>query len=81
MIDADGLSRQLNQTGINESGSAGNQLNHQEALDLATHLKEKLKAGLPIDSDPESIDVMIAGLGDPRGLLRRGTQTSVFFLF
>ena len=46
------------------------QLNEDEALDLATHLKGKLKAGLPIDADPESIASMIAGLGDPRGLLR-----------
>ena len=50
--------------------SADIQLSEEEALDLATHLKEKLKAGLPIDADPESIAAMVAGLGDPRGLLR-----------
>ena len=50
--------------------SADIQLSEEEALDLATHLKEKLKAGLPIDADPESIATMVAGLGDPRGLLR-----------
>ncbi|QNI57467.1 putative phycoerythrin:phycoerythrobilin lyase [Synechococcus sp. BIOS-U3-1] len=50
--------------------SAVVQLNEEEALDLATHLKEKLKAGLPIDADPQSIATMVAGLGDPRGLLR-----------
>ncbi len=47
------------------------QLSQEEALDLANHLKEKLRAGLPIDADPESIATMVAGLGDPRGLLRR----------
>ena len=77
MMDADGLSWQLNETVINASDSAGIQLNHKEALDLATHLKEKLKAGLPIDSDPESIGLMIAGLGDPRGLLRRNFSESL----
>jgi len=50
--------------------SADIQLSEEEALDLATHLKEKLKAGLAIDADPESIAAMVAGLGDPRGLLR-----------
>ena len=50
--------------------SAVVQLSEEEALDLATHLKEKLKAGLPIDADPQSIATMVAGLGDPRGLLR-----------
>ena len=50
--------------------SADIQLSEEEALDLAIHLKEKLKAGLPIDADPESIAAMVAGLGDPRGLLR-----------
>ena len=47
------------------------QLSQEEALDLANHLKEKLRAGLPIDADPESIATMVAALGDPRGLLRR----------
>ena len=50
---------------------AETQLSQEEALDLANHLKEKLRAGLPIDADPESIASMVAGLGDPRGLLRR----------
>ena len=47
------------------------QLSQEEALDLANHLKEKLRAGLPIDADPDSIATMVAALGDPRGLLRR----------
>ena len=47
------------------------QLSQEEALDLANHLKEKLRAGLPIDADPDSISTMVAALGDPRGLLRR----------
>ena len=50
---------------------AETQLSQEEALDLANHLKEKLRAGLPIDADPESIATMVAALGDPRGLLRR----------
>lgn len=56
---------------IPENNSAETQLSEEEALDLATHLKERIRAGLPIDSDPESISTMIAGLGDSRGLLRR----------
>ena len=54
-----------------QNASAEIRLSEEEASDLAHHLKEKIKAGLPIDSDPESIQLMIAGLGDPRGLLRR----------
>ena len=50
---------------------AETQLSQEEALDLANHPKEKLSAGLPIDADPDSIAIMVAGLGDPRGLLRR----------
>ncbi|WP_353291098.1 HEAT repeat domain-containing protein [Synechococcus sp. M16CYN] len=46
------------------------QLDEAEALDLASHLRKKLKAGLSIESDPKSIATMVAGLGDPRGLLR-----------
>ena len=56
---------------IRENTSSEAQLSEEEALDLATHLKERLRAGLPIDSDPDSIATMIAGLGDSRGLLRR----------
>jgi len=52
------------------SGQSSIQLSEDEALDLASHLKEKLQAGLSVDSDPDSIAAMIAGLGDPRGLLR-----------
>jgi len=50
---------------------AETQLSQEEALDLANHLKKKLRAGLPIDADPDSIATMVAALGDPRGLLRR----------
>ena len=78
IMETDGPSRQFNQPDNHEeSGSAEIQLSDQEALDLATHLKEKLTAGLPIDSDPESINTMIAGLGDPRGLLRRSFSESL----
>ena len=55
---------------IESNATNGIQLREQEALDLASHLKEKLRVGLPIDSDPDSINKMVAGLGDPRGLLR-----------
>ena len=53
------------------------QLSEAEASDLALHLKEKLKLGEAIDSDPDSISKMVAGLGDPRGLLRRSFSESL----
>ena len=53
------------------------QLSEAEASDLASHLKEKLKLGEAIDSDPDSISKMVAGLGDPRGLLRRSFSESL----
>ena len=56
---------------VQETNMSDVQLNEEEALALASHLKQKLSAGLEIESDPDSIALMIAGLGDPRGLLRR----------
>ena len=53
------------------------QLSEAEASDLALHLKEKLKLGEAIESDPDSISKMVAGLGDPRGLLRRSFSESL----
>ena len=53
------------------------QLSEAEASDLALHLKEKLKSGQSIESDPDSISKMVAGLGDPRGLLRRSFSESL----
>jgi bilin biosynthesis protein len=53
------------------------QLSEAEALDLASHLKEKMKSGESIESDPDSISKMVAGLGDPRGLLRRSFSESL----
>ena len=47
-----------------------NTLSEEEALVLSAHLKEQRSSGIPLDSDQKSIDKMIAGLGDPRGLLR-----------
>ncbi len=76
-METEGATGNLFQTDIPENNSAEIQLSQEEALDLATHLKEKLKAGLPIDSDPDSIQIMIAGLGDPRGLLRRSFSESL----
>ena len=45
-------------------------LSEEEALLLSAHLKKQRNDGIPIDSDQKSISKMIAGLGDPRGLLR-----------
>ena len=45
-------------------------LSEEEAYDLAAHLKQRLQEGTPLDADPDSIAKMVAGLGDPRGLLR-----------
>ena len=45
-------------------------LSEEEALLLSAHLKKQRDDGIPIDSDQKSISKMIAGLGDPRGLLR-----------
>ena len=45
-------------------------LSEEEAYDLAAHLKQRLQDGTPLDADPDSIAKMVAGLGDPRGLLR-----------
>ena len=45
-------------------------LSEEEALLLSVHLKKQRNDGIPIDSDQKSISKMIAGLGDPRGLLR-----------
>jgi bilin biosynthesis protein len=53
------------------------QLSEAEASDLASHLKEKLKSGQSLESDPDSISKMVAGLGDPRGLLRRSFSESL----
>jgi bilin biosynthesis protein len=53
------------------------QLSEAEASDLASHLKEKLNSGESIESDPDSISKMVAGLGDPRGLLRRSFSESL----
>ena len=53
------------------------QLSEAEASDLALHLKEKLKLGETIESDPDSISKMVAGLGDRRGLLRRSFSESL----
>ena len=47
-----------------------NKLSEEEALVLSEHLKEQRNSGIPLDSDQKSISRMVAGLGDPRGLLR-----------
>ena len=45
-------------------------LTEEEALELATALKQKLSNGELPNSDLESINKMVAGLGDNRGELR-----------
>ena len=45
-------------------------LTEEEALELATALKQKLSDGELPNSDLKSINKMVAGLGDSRGGLR-----------
>jgi bilin biosynthesis protein len=46
------------------------QLNENEASELAKELKQQLRNGEVPAADGESIERMVAGLGDPRGLMR-----------
>jgi len=46
------------------------QLNEEEASELAKELKQQLRNGEVPAADGESIERMVAGLGDPRGLMR-----------
>ena len=46
------------------------QLNEDEASELAKELKQQLRNGEVPAADGESIERMVAGLGDPRGLMR-----------
>ena len=46
------------------------QLNEDEASELAQELKQQLRNGEVPAADGESIERMVAGLGDPRGLMR-----------
>ena len=46
------------------------QLNEDEANELAKELKQQLRNGEVPAADGESIERMVAGLGDPRGLMR-----------
>ena len=46
------------------------QLNEAEASELAKELKQQLRNGEVPAADGESIERMVAGLGDPRGLMR-----------
>ena len=62
---------------VESEGNECIQLSEAEASALASHLKEKLKSGVSIESDPASISKMVAGLGDPRGLLRRSFSESL----
>ena len=50
--------------------NAVEQLTEQEAYELAEELKLKLAEQIVPSSDQESIQKMVAGLGDPRGALR-----------
>jgi bilin biosynthesis protein len=46
------------------------QLNQDEATQLAEELKQQIRNGVIPAGDSESIERMVAGLGDPRGLMR-----------
>ena len=46
------------------------QLNEQEASELAEELKQQLRRGYLPPNDATAIEKMVAGLGDPRGLMR-----------
>jgi len=46
------------------------QLNEEEASQLAAELKLQLRSGGVPEADSENIERMVAGLGDPRGLMR-----------
>jgi len=46
------------------------QLNEQEASQLAKELRQQLRNGNLPPSDADAIEKMVAGLGDPRGLMR-----------
>ena len=46
------------------------QLSEAEATELAAELKHQLRSGKVPDADASSIHRMVAGLGDPRGLMR-----------
>ncbi len=45
-------------------------LSEAEASELAAELKHQLRTGKVLDAHASSIDRMVAGLGDPRGLMR-----------
>ena len=55
---------------FNHRINAAEQLTEQEAYELAEELKLKLAEQIIPNSDQESINKMVAGLGDPRGALR-----------
>lgn len=46
------------------------QLNQDEATQLAEELKQQIRNGVVPAGDSDSIERMVAGLGDPRGLMR-----------
>jgi bilin biosynthesis protein len=46
------------------------QLNQDEATQLAEELKQQIRNGVIPAGDSDSIERMVAGLGDPRGLMR-----------
>ena len=53
-------------------------LSANEAESLAHNLKEQIKKGLIPDSSTEFIDLLIEGLGDQRGLLRRTFSQTLY---
>ncbi len=54
-----------------ESANTKIKLDQKQAEDFAEDLKVKLRDGTDLDKDYKNIQLMIAGLADPRGLIRR----------
>ena len=53
------------------------QLTRDEASELAEELKRQLRDGKRLKADQENIQLLVAGLGDSRGLLRRTFSESL----
>ena len=53
-----------------ESNDIQHQLSEDEAAGLASELKAQLRLGVVPSDKSENIERMVAGLGDPRGLMR-----------
>ena len=69
------MSNHLDKKGINHSSlptsEKGVHITSKEAENLANELKTQIKEGKPPNQDKDFINLLVAGLGDKRGLLRR----------